>query len=228
MTKALKIAIIGDFNFTFNAHHATNLAVEHSASLLGIRVDNFWIRIYEAARLKPNKLLKYDGIWLAPGPYNDPVFLQEVIKVILDAQIPFFITGEGFKPFLEIIINRYNLNPKEDKVISQNLSSPSQFEKVEVIPVSESLKSLYHNINRTELTNSRYSIYPHIMNILKKDIVDVEAINQFDEPEVISLKSCPFCVASMSLPQICSTRELPHPLVSAFFNYIYNKDKESA
>lgn len=226
MAKALKIAIIGDFNFTFNAHHATNLAVEHSASLLGIKVDNYWSRIYEAARMKPNKLLGYDGIWLAPGPYNDSVFLHEVIKIILDSQIPFLITGEGFKPFLEIIIDRYNLNPQKEKVISQNLSSPSQFEKVEVLPKSKSLQTLYHNMNRVELTNSRYSIYPHIMNALKDDIIDIEATNQFDEPEVISLKSAPFCVASMSLPQICSTRELPHPLISAFFNYIYNKNNQ--
>lgn len=226
MTKALRIAIIGDFNFTFNAHHATNLAVQHSANLLGIEINNYWIRIYEAARLKKNKLSEYDGIWLAPGPYEDSVFLQEVIKKILDTQIPFLLTGEGFKPFLEIIINRYNLNPKEEKVISQNLSSPSQFEKVEVLPKSKSLQSLYHDMNRMELTNSRYSIYPHIMNTLKEDVVDIEAINQFDEPEIISLKSRPFCVASMSLPQICSTRELPHPLVSSFFNYIYNRNKE--
>ena len=226
MTKALKIAIIGDFNFTFNAHHATNLAVQHSANLLGIEINNYWIRIYEAARLKPSKLLTYDGVWLAPGPYQDPIFLQEVIDLILDTQVPFLLTGEGFKPFLEIIINRYNINPNEKKVISHNLATPTEFEKVEVRPISESLKSLYHEMDRIELTNSRYSIYPHIIDTLKKEIIDIEALNQFDEPEIISLKSRPFCVASMSLPQICSTRELPHPLISAFFNYIYNLDKE--
>jgi CTP synthase (UTP-ammonia lyase) len=222
MSEALKIAIIGDFNFTYNAHHATNLAIEHSAKLLDLDVNYYWIRIHEATGFKESKLKSFDGIWLAPGPFENGFFLNGVIKMVLDAQTPVLITGEGFKTFLEVIIKMYNLNPNQEKVVSDNLSSDNQFEKVEVRPLSKSLINLYKEMSRIELTNSRYSIYPHILDVLKQDIIDVEALNQFDEPEVISLKSRQFCVATMSLPQICSTREMPHPLISAFLNYIYN------
>src|SRR5690554_7970152 len=93
----------------------------------------------------------------------------------------------------------YNLNPSQEKVISNNLAAEDHFEKVEVIPITESLKKLYQHSNRLELTNSRYSIYPDILKVLKEEVIDVEGVNQFDEPEVISLKSRQFCVASMSL-----------------------------
>jgi len=34
MSEALKIAIIGDYNFTYNSHHATNLSLDHAAEFL--------------------------------------------------------------------------------------------------------------------------------------------------------------------------------------------------
>ena len=225
MKEALKIAIIGDFNFTYNAHHATNLAIEHAAHLLEVEVDYYWIRVHEAAGLKVNKYSGFDGVLLAPGPYENAFFLNEVLKTILEAQVPILITGLGFKTFLEVVIKMYNLNPSQEKVISNNLAAEDHFEKVEVIPITESLKKLYQHSNRLELTNSRYSIYPDILKVLKEEVIDVEGVNQFDEPEVISLKSRQFCVASMSLPQVCSTKEAPHPLISAFLNYIKNSSQ---
>src|SRR5690554_1607142 len=226
MSKNLKIAIIGDFNFTYNAHHATNLAVEYSAKLLDINVNYYWIRVQEATQFRVSKLNDFDGIWLAPEPFENEFFLNGVLNNILSAQVPVLITGRGFKAFLEVIIKMYNLNPNQEKIISDNLAAKDEFEKVEVHPITKSLKSLYMNKSRTELTNSRYSIYPQILDILKKEVIDVEALNQFGEPEIISLKSRHFCVASMSLPQICSTRDMPHPLISAFFNYMYNINKK--
>ena len=52
MADSLKIAVIGDFNFAFNAHHATNLALEHTADFLEIEINYYWVRISEAASWK--------------------------------------------------------------------------------------------------------------------------------------------------------------------------------
>ena len=43
MSDALKIAIIGDYNFTFNAHHATNLSLDHSSEFLEFEINYYWI-----------------------------------------------------------------------------------------------------------------------------------------------------------------------------------------
>jgi len=48
----VRIAIIGDYNFTFNAHHATNLALDHATDFLEIEVNYYWIRVQEVAQQK--------------------------------------------------------------------------------------------------------------------------------------------------------------------------------
>ncbi|RFC55614.1 CTP synthase [Brumimicrobium aurantiacum] len=222
MTESIKIVIIGDFNFTFNAHHATNLAVEHSAELLGLSVNYYWMRTHEASKLKPNKFTQFDGVIVAPGPYDNAFFIEEILKSVLASQIALLVTGESFRSFLNLIIKMYHLNPDQEKVLSENLVVQNSFEKVEVTPISEALKGLYQNQSRAELTNARFSIYPHIYEVLKAEVLDIEAVNQFNEPEIISLKTRPFCVASMSLPQVCSTSEIPHPLISGFLSFSSN------
>jgi CTP synthase (UTP-ammonia lyase) len=66
------------------------------------------------------------------------------------------------------------------------------------------------------LTSSRYSLYPQLIQGLTNEIIDIEAYNQFEEPEVISLKNHNFFVACSYCPQISSTREIPHPLIYTF------------
>ena len=48
MSEVLKIAIIGDYNFTYNSHHATNLSLDHASDFLEIEVNYYWIKINEA------------------------------------------------------------------------------------------------------------------------------------------------------------------------------------
>ena len=54
MSHRLKIAIIGDYNFTFNSHQATNLALDHAEYFLELDVNYYWIKINEAAQHKPS------------------------------------------------------------------------------------------------------------------------------------------------------------------------------
>lgn len=61
----LKIGIIGDFNFTYNTHHATNLALDHAGRFLEIELSYYWIKINEVLAMKANQLSSFDGFWLA-------------------------------------------------------------------------------------------------------------------------------------------------------------------
>jgi CTP synthase (UTP-ammonia lyase) len=218
MSDRLKIAVIGDFNFTYNSHHATNLALEHSQNLLELEMNVYWLRVHEAATFKAAQFQDFDALLVAPGPYENVFFLSGVIDAIIQLDIPVLITGDAFKTFVEVLIAQNNINGYSEKLISDNLASADNFEKVEIYPVSSMLKRMYNDMSRIELTSARYSLYPQLLNYLENEIIDVEAQNQFEDAEIISLKNHPFCVASMSLPQICSTREMPHPLISSFVN----------
>lgn len=216
MSHVLKIAIIGDFNFTYNAHHATNLALDHAGRFLEIEVNYYWIKLAEATQFKSNQLQEYDGIWISPGPFKNIFFLSGIIDKVLKSKLPTFITGEGFKSLIEVLINRFNLNPNGEKLISDNLVEGNQFERVEIVPNSDALIKIYENHSAVELSSSRYSLYPQLIHHLLDELIDIEGYNQFEEAEIISLKKHSFFIACGFCPQISSTREIPHPLVYTF------------
>ena len=223
MSHVLKIAIVGDFNFTYNAHHATNLALDHAGRFLEIEVNYYWIKLSEATQFKIHQFQEYDGIWISPGPFKNIFFLSGIIDQIIQTKLPTFITGEGFKSFIEVLINRFNLNPNGEKLISDNLVEGEQFEKVEIQPNSAELIKIYQNHSPIELTSSRYSLYPQLLSYLLDELIDIEGYNQFEEAEVVSLKNHAFFVACGFCPQISSTREIPHPLVYTFIKACIEK-----
>ena len=166
--------------------------------------------------MKQSQLETYDGFWLAPGPYLNPFYLNGIIDQLISAQRPVFITGEGFKAFLDVLIQRNNLNANGEKLVSENLVEGNQFERLFIEPHSSSVIQLYEMRSPEELTSTRYSMYPQLITALTESNIDIEAYNQFEEPEIVSLKNHPFFVACGFCPQISSPRELPHPLVYTF------------
>ena len=216
MSLGLKIAIIGDYNFTYNSHQATNLALDHSARFLDLEISYYWIKINEAAQIKIQLFEQYDGIWIAPGPYKNSFFLNGIIDTVLKLKIPVLLTGESFKSLIEVLVNKNQLNPNGEKLISDNLVDGQQFERLTIVPHSKEFLQIYQNHNNIELTSSRYSMYPQLIQQLENKLIDVEAYNQFEEPEVISLKSHSFFLACGCCPQISSTRDIAHPLIYTF------------
>lgn len=216
MSLSLKIAIIGDYNFTYNSHQATNLALDHSARFLDVELSYYWIKINEAAQNKIQLFDQYDGIWIAPGPFKNAFFLNGILDTVLQLDIPVFLTGESFRTLIEVLINRNQLNQNGEKLISDNLVDGQQFERLTIVPHSKELLQIYQNHNNIELTSSRYSMYPQLISQLENKFIDIEAYNQFEEPEVISLKSHSFFLACGCCPQISSTREIAHPLIYTF------------
>ncbi len=211
----VKIGIIGDFNFTYNTHHATNLALDHAGRFLELELSYYWIKLNEAIAMKPSQFEAYDGLWVAPGPYLNSFYLNGVIEQLVQRPLPIFVTGEGFKALLDVLIQRNNLNANGEKLVSDNLVEGNHFERLYIEPHSQAIVQLYEMHSPEELTSTRYSMYPQLITALDENI-DVEAFNQFEEPEIISLKNHDFFVACGFCPQVSSTRELPHPLVYTF------------
>lgn len=216
MSESLKIAVLGDYNFTYNSHQATNLAIDHACRFLDEEIDYYWIKIDEAAYFKMQSFEKYDGVWLAPGPFRNVFFINSIIDVLTQLNIPTLVTGEGYRSLVEILINKYSINQTGEKLVSENLVEGNHFESVQIVPHSKEMIKLYENHSHLELTSSRYSLYPKLISALQDGIVDIEAYNQMEEPEIISLANHPFFLAMANCPQISSTREIPHPIIYTF------------
>lgn len=216
MGDSLKIAIIGDYNFTYNSHQATNLSLDHASRFLETEISYYWIRVSEAAQYRLQQFEQYDGVWLAPGPFKSIFFINGIVDNLLALNIPVLLTGESYRSLVEVMINRYHLNGNGEKLISDNLVDGQQFERLIVVPHSKEFIRMYDNHSNVELTSSRYSLYPQLIEQLIHSQIDVEAYNQFEEPEVISIKEHPFFLACGYCPQISSTRDIAHPLIYTF------------
>lgn len=227
MSDTLKIAIIGDYNFTYNAHHATNLSLDHSSEFLDLEPNYYWIKIFDALKYKAGYFEQYDGVWIAPGPIENPFYLKGIFKKLIENKIPVLITGEGFKLFLEYLITFHQLTSYQEKLISENLVAGNSFERLEIQPKSKAFKKIYENFSKIELTSSRYSIYPQLTDQLKDNFIDVEATNQFDDLEIISLKNHLFFISCAFCPQISSTRDMPHPIVYTFMKMAAHKNHQT-
>lgn len=216
MSQPVKIAIIGDYNFTYNSHHATNLALDHAGHFLECDISYYWIKPAEAVKFRPQHFEEFDGFWIAPGPLQNEFFLNGILRELLKRNIPTIITGEGYRVLLETLINIYQLNTRKEKLISDNLANTEQFEKIDIIPNSKEFIKLYEHHSKMELSSARFSMYPQLIDALSEELIDIEAYNQFEDPEIISLKKRPFYIATGFCPQISSTRELPHPIIYTF------------
>lgn len=102
MSEVLKIAIIGDYNFTYNSHHATNLSLDHASDFLEIEVNYYWIKINEAIQHKRVYFEQFDGIWIAPGPFLNHFFLNGVFKLVLESNVPGAVNRRRIQVFLRI------------------------------------------------------------------------------------------------------------------------------
>jgi CTP synthase (UTP-ammonia lyase) len=223
MSDSLKIAIIGDYNFTYNSHHATNLALDHATDFLEIETNYYWLKPTEVILQKPIYFEQYDGILFAPGPYQNAFYLNGLIRSLAQQKTPCLLTGEAFKGFVEVLIQMYHLHQNGEKLISENLIAGNSFEKISVVPESKEFIQLYDNFSTIELSSSRYSLYPQLISQLTTEIIDIEAWNQFEEPEIIRLKNHSYFMACGFCPQISSTREIPHPIIFTFLKNALKK-----
>jgi CTP synthase (UTP-ammonia lyase) len=66
------------------------------------------------------------------------------------------------------------------------------------------------------LSATRYSLYPKLIQELSGSWIDIEALNQFEDPEIFSMKEKMFFVACAFYPQVSSTRDIPHPIIYTF------------
>ena len=133
MSHSLKIAIIGDYNFTFNSHQATNLALDHSSRFLDIDISYYWIKTNESALHRNNYFSQFDGVWVAPGPYQNAFYLGGILKHLIALNIPVLLTGDCYKSLIEMLIGAYQLNPHGEKLISDNLVEGSHFDQIQVL-----------------------------------------------------------------------------------------------
>lgn len=94
-----RIAIVGDFDRSKRSHWATEAALFHAATRLGVGVEPRWVRTPELiGRDGGTTLDGFDGIWGAPGsPFESAEGMLRAIEHARERDVPYLGTCAGFQ-----------------------------------------------------------------------------------------------------------------------------------
>ncbi len=215
MEGVLRIAIIGDYNFAYHSHNATNQALQHAEKVLDQPINYYWLNERECTENPTSFYESYDGIIIAPGPYQQPFYFNSIIKNLIDKDIPVLGTGECFKILIETYFSGLGFDLNSEKIISDNLVNGNQFTGITLDLFSSEFSKIYLNRGVAEYSSSRYSILPQYSEWLTKRF-EIGARNQYFDPEILKLKDHNFFLFTMFCPQIVSSVDVPHPIFTYF------------
>ena len=215
MDGVLRIAIIGDYNFAYHSHNATNQALQHSEKVLDQAINYYWLNERECTEQIDNFYESYDGIIIAPGPYQQPFYFNTIIAVLMEKNIPVLGTGECFRILVQTYFSNLGFDLNTERIISENLVDGNQFTGITLSHFEDEFEKLYLNRGVAEYSSSRYSILPQYSELMTKDF-EIGARNQYFDPEILKLKDHSFFLFTMYCPQIISSADLPHPIFTYF------------
>jgi len=220
MEKTIKIAVIGNYNFAYHSHNATNKSIQHVEKVLDQNINFYWLSEQEFCEEDTTTFCdSYDGVFIAPGPFLKPFYFNSILKTLEELDIPVLGTGEIYKILITYHFENKGYDFANEKIISDNLLSGNQFSQITLDKFSSECEKLYIHRGGVEYTSSRYSILPQYSDVLAEDF-EIGARNQYFDPEIIKLKSHKFFMFTMFVPQMNSTEDIPHPIITYFIKNV--------
>ncbi|MCH2224781.1 MAG: hypothetical protein MK066_08440 [Crocinitomicaceae bacterium] len=219
MEEVLRIAIIGDFNFAYNSHNATNQALQHVEKVLDQPLNFYWLNEKECNEQNEDFYENYDGVIIAPGPYRQPFYFNAIISKLLEKDVPVLGTGDCFKLLVETYFTQKGFDLGREKIISDNLIDGNQFTGITLEKLSDEFSKLYLNKGNVEYSSSRFSILPQYSDVLSEGF-EIGARNQYFDPEILKSKTHNFLLFTMFCPQVLSTSDMPHPIFTYFIKNV--------
>lgn len=231
-----KIALIAEYDATFEPHVATERALKHSSSLLDVPVAYEWV---STENLDEKIFPDYQGFWIGPGsPYKNMAKTIAAIKYARENDVPLLGTCGGFQHvILEIAKNILGFNdaqhaeydPYSSKLFISELACSLAGREMELLIQPESTVARFYG---TAKVNEKYycnfGVNPDYVEELKKAPIQIVGSDSEGETRVIEIPENRFFVATLFVPQTRSTGENPHPLVTGFVKAALDETAQGA
>lgn len=223
---AVRIGIVGDYDTSFAPHPATDAALEHAASALGLEIRKEWLPTTDIAA-GSTLLESFDGFWIAPGsPYRQ---LSGALRAIEFARIedrPLLGTCGG----CQHVVLEYarNVLRVED---AQHAEYDPYASVLFVVPLSCSLvgQRMEVRLDRDsrvaafygrDVVEERYycnfGLNPEFEGALHSAGLSIVGHDTKGEARVVEIASHRFFCATLFVPQLSCTGDAPHPLILQF------------
>lgn len=230
------IAILGEYNPTFEPHITTTAAIAHSSTSLAIDIPGDWI---STVAITPALFEQYSGIWVAPGsPYQNMNKMLWAIQYARENNVPCFGTCGGFQHMI-LEYARHVLgfqeaesednNPYASQLFITQLACSLAGRAMQLtFTAGSKIAEIYGAQTVTEQYYCNFGVNPDYVSLLKQQSLQVTGSDKEGDVRVIELPDHPFFIGTLFVPQARSTPAVPHPIVTAFLKAVVQCISHSA
>ncbi len=224
------VAVIGDFDPTAPTHTLIGTAIGHS----DVAIDSgpttvSWIDTLACESLASDDLASIDAVWIAPGsPYRSMAGALNAIRIARIADAPLLGTCGGFQHVvLEYARNVMGIHEAAHAEYDP-AASPLLITALECSLAGTTMgvdlragtlaASCYGVIHAAERYYCTFGLNAEYIGRLQAAGLVVSGVDQNDEPRIVELPDRRFFVGTLFVPQMSSTAERPHPLVTGLLH----------
>jgi CTP synthase (UTP-ammonia lyase) len=234
---AVKVGIVGDFDRGKHSHWATEVALFHAGARLGVSVEPRWVSTATVAAYGVrDTLAPFDAIWGAPGsPYRSMPGILRAIEYARTRNVPYLGTCAGFQyALIELtrnVLGVLDADTAENASDSRNIvitpvlcdipsavlprlhgsgiARPTPGSLLERLCGSEALEGEYF---------CSFETNPDFVARWQAAGLRVAARGNDEELRAFELPDHRFFVATLFQPQLSSSFERPHPLITGLLS----------
>ena len=226
MPDSVRIDVIGDYDPESRSHVATNRALDHAASGARIAISVEWLPTASLAGRVEGALEPFDALLCAPGsPYKSMQGALNGIRFAREFDRPFLGTCGGFQhvvvEYARNVIGfedaqhaEYDPNASRLFITPLTCSLVGKTMKVRIIAGSRA-SAVYGRKEVEEQYYCNFGLNPHYRTALEDAGLGVSGIDQDDEVRILELPDKRFFMATLFVPQLTSTKNSPHPVLSS-------------
>ncbi len=233
MKDPVRVGIIGDFDPNFRPHTATEEALSHAAHSANVTVEPEWLPTLPLETNAAETVNRFDALWCAPGsPYQSINGAVEAIRLTRLGDRPFIGTCGGFQhaviEYARNVLGFADAQHAEYDPYASNLfiselacSLAGQQMRVQIREGSKAHE--YFGARETEEQYyCNFGLNPEHQSLIDKGGLHVVGVDQDGEARILELPEHPFFFATLFVPQLTSSRERPHPLITSYLRVAVN------
>lgn len=232
----LNIAIIADYDPSLPSHDATDAALQHASRVLGLNFSTEWVPTDMLERNAERQLRFARAMLIAPGsPYVSLQGALNAIRLARESGRPLLGTCGGFQHIvLEYARNVLGIadaqhaeyEPRAAQAVIRRLPCSLAGKSLQIDLAADSLARRIYARDRIEETyHCSFGLDPAFRPRLEAaglSVTGVEAggadagAESAGEARIVELRTHPFFIGTLFVPQMRSKRDAPHPLIKAF------------
>ena len=218
------VILLGEYDPAFAPHAATEAALRHSSLALSGHLASQWV---STADVDESLLARASGVWVTPGsPYRSLERTLAAIRYAREHDLPCLGTCGGFQHIiLEYARNVLNYtdaahaeyDPYASRLFISELTCSLAGREMQLrFSAASRVAAWYGSTTAIEHYYCNFGVNPKYVSLVSSGNLKIVGCDAEGEVRVVEMPDHRFFVGTLYVPQMRSTPDAPHPLVTAF------------